>query len=146
MEINYAAESDLLRCADVFIEVFNREPWNDEWEPEKAKQYLLDFYHTPGFLGLVALEGEEVIGFLFGVKRVWWSGDEFFVHEMCVKSNQQNKGIGKAMMDRLLEELEARSITHLSLLTDRGIPAEAFYKKNGFTEVERLVFLSRGVN
>nr|WP_316046003.1 GNAT family N-acetyltransferase [Planococcus glaciei] len=65
---------------------------------------------------------------------------------MCVKSNLQNKGIGKALMDRLLEELEARSITHLSLLTDRGIPAEVFYKKNGFTEVERLVFLSRGVN
>ena len=146
MEINYVEESDLLRCTDVFIEVFNREPWNDEWEPEKAKQYLLDFYHTPGFLGLVALEGEEVIGFLFGVHRVWWSGDEFFVHEMCVKSNLQNKGIGKALMDRLLGELEARSITHLSLLTDRGIPAEAFYKKNGFTEVERLVFLSRGVN
>ena len=146
MEINYVEESDLLRCTDVFIEVFNREPWNDEWEPEKAKQYLLDFYHTPGFLGLVAQEGEAVIGFLFGVKRVWWSGDEFFIHEMCVKSNQQNKGIGKALMDRLLEELEARSITHLSLLTDRGIPAEAFYKKNGFTEVERLVFLSRGVN
>ncbi|ETP70386.1 GNAT family N-acetyltransferase [Planomicrobium chinense] len=146
MEINYVEESDLLRCTDVFIEVFNREPWNDEWEPEKAKQYLLDFYHTPGFLGLVAQEGEEVIGFLFGVHRVWWSGDEFFVHEMCVNSNLQNKGIGKALMDRLLEELEARSITHLSLLTDRGIPAEVFYKKNGFTEVERLVFLSRGVN
>lgn len=146
MEINYVEESDLLRCTDVFIEVFNSEPWNDEWKPEKAKQYLLDFYHTPGFLGLVAQEGEEVIGFLFGVHRVWWSGDEFFVHEMCVKSNLQNKGIGKALMDRLLEELEARSITHLSLLTDRGIPAEVFYKKNGFTEVERLVFLSRGVN
>jgi len=146
MEINYVEESELLRCTDVFIEVFKSEPWNDEWEPEKEKQYLLDFYHTPGFLGLVALEGEKVIGFLFGVHRVWWSGDEFFVHEMCVKSNQQNKGIGKALMDRLLGELEARSITHLSLLTDRGIPAEAFYKRNGFTEVERLVFLSRGVN
>nr|WP_316046002.1 hypothetical protein [Planococcus glaciei] len=65
MEINYVEESDLLRCTDVFIEVFNSEPWNDEWKPEKAKQYLLDFYHTPGFLGLVALEGEEVIGFSF---------------------------------------------------------------------------------
>ncbi|MDN7227383.1 GNAT family N-acetyltransferase [Planococcus sp. N064] len=146
MEINYVEESDLLRCTDVFIEVFNREPWNDEWESEKAGRYLLDFYRTPGFLGLLATEGEELIGFLFGVHRVWWSGDEFFVHEMCVKSSQQNKGIGKALVDRLLEELEARSIIHLSLLTDRGIPAEAFYKKNGFTEVERLVFLSRGVN
>ncbi|WKA51750.1 GNAT family N-acetyltransferase [Planococcus liqunii] len=146
MEINYVEESDLSLCTDVFIEVFNGEPWNDEWESEKAGRYLLDFYRMPGFLGLLATEGEELIGFLFGVRRVWWSGDEFFIHEMCVKSSQQNKGIGKALMDRLLEELEARSITHLSLLTDRGIPAEAFYKKNGFTEVERLVFLSRGVN
>lgn len=144
MEIKFVEESELLNCIAAFIEVFNREPWNDEWEPEKAKQYLLDFYHTPGFMGLVALEGEEVIGFLFGVKRVWWSGDEFFINEMCVTSSQQKRGIGKALLDRLLEELDTQKVTHISLLTDRGIPAEEFYKKNGFEEVERLVFLSRG--
>lgn len=145
MEIKVVEESDLLTCTDVFIEVFNGEPWNDEWQPEKAKQYVLDFYHTPGFMGLVATEGEETTGFLFGVHRVWWSGDEFFINEMCVKGNRQKQGIGKALLDRLLEELNTRKITHLSLLTDRGIPAEDFYKKNGFTEVERLVFLSRGI-
>lgn len=145
MEIKVVEESELLNCTAAFIEVFNREPWNDEWEPEKAKQYLLDFYHTPGFMGLVALEGEEVIGFLFGVKRVWWSGDEFFINEMCVTSSQQKRGIGKALLDRLLEELDTQKVTHISLLTDRGIPAEEFYKKNGFEEVERLVFLSRGI-
>ncbi|MCP2035522.1 GNAT superfamily N-acetyltransferase [Planomicrobium sp. HSC-17F08] len=145
MEIKVVEESELLNCTAAFIEVFNREPWNDEWEPEKAKQYLLDFYHTPGFMGLVALEGEEVTGFIFGVKRVWWSGDEFFINEMCVTNSQQKKGIGKALFDRLLEELDTQKVTHISLLTDRGIPAEEFYKKNGFEEVERLVFLSRGI-
>ena len=146
MEFKYFTEDDLLKCTQTFIEVFNEEPWNDQWEREKAARYLLNFTRTPGFIGVLAMEDEEVIGFLFGVQRAWWSGDEFFINEMCVKANQQNKGIGKALLKRLLKELGASTVTNLSLLTDRGIPAEEFYKKNGFTEIERLVFLSRGVN
>lgn len=145
MEFKSCVESDLLKCTETFIEVFNQEPWNDNWSPEKAGRYLLDFYRTPGFIGILAMEGEEVLGFLFGVQRIWWSGDEFFIHEMCVRGGQQKRGIGKALLKRLENELEVRSITHLSLLTDRGIPAEGFYKKNGFAEIERLVFLSKGI-
>lgn len=145
MEFKFFAESDLLKCTETFIEVFNQEPWNDGWNTEKAGRYLLDFYRTPGFIGVLAMEGEEVLGFVFGVQRVWWSGDEFFISEMCVRGDQQKRGIGKALLERLMDELHARSVTHLSLLTDRGIPAEAFYKKNGFAEIERLVFLSKGI-
>lgn len=143
MQLTLFTEKNLIKCTETFIEVFNAEPWNDEWEIEKAKRYLLDFIRTPGFMGIVAREEEEVIGFLFGTRRVWWSGNEFFVHEMCVKTAVQNGGIGKMLLSNLLERLDAESIENVSLLTDRGIPAEAFYKKNGFKEIERLVFLSR---
>lgn len=40
-------------------------------------------------------------------------------------------------------ELKGAKITNLVLLTDRGVPAEEFYKKNDFQEIERLVFYSR---
>lgn len=135
-----------MKCAETFMDVFNKEPWNDEWILENAKHYLLNFYHTPGFMGILAVEGEEVIGFMFGIHRVWWSGDEFFINEMCVKAKQQKKGIGKALLNHLMKELEASTVTNISLLTDRGIPAEEFYKKNGFEEIERLVFLSRDIS
>ncbi|MEK4300492.1 GNAT family N-acetyltransferase [Oceanobacillus sp. FSL W8-0428] len=145
MQFKTVEECDLLTCSKLFLNVFNEEPWNDKWTLEKAQQYLSDFYQTPGFLGVSAVENNEIVGFIFGVRRVWWSGDEFFINEMCVNTNQQNKGIGKALMDYLKEIIGSNEVATISLLTDRGIPAEEFYKRNGFKEIERLVFLSSDV-
>lgn len=145
MHFKTVEENDLNTCSNLFLSVFNEEPWNDKWTMEKAEQYLTDFYWTPGFLGVSAIENEEMIGFIFGTRRTWWSGDEFFIHEMCVDTGRQNKGIGKALINHLINELNSNSITAISLLTDRGIPAETFYKRHGFKEIERLVFLSREV-
>lgn len=144
MKFKLFEENDLIACTETFIKVFNGEPWNDEWTFTKAQTYLLDFYNTPGFLGILAVENKEVIGFLFGVQRTWWSGNEFYIHEMCVEPQRQNKGIGKLLLDYLIKSLE-NNISSIALLTDRGIPAEAFYKKYGFAEIERLIFLSKNI-
>lgn len=144
MEFKILEENDLIQCTETFIKVFNGEPWNDEWTFTKAQKYLLDFYNTPGFLGGLAIENKELIGFILGVHRTWWSGNEFYIHEMCVESQHQNKGIGKSLLDYLIKSLD-NNISNMTLLTDRGIPAEAFYKKNGFEEIERLVFLSKNI-
>lgn len=144
MKLRLFEEKDLTECIETFMEVFNGEPWNDEWTFEKAQKYLMDFSQTPGFLGILAMENEELFGFIFGVHRTWWSGDEFYIHEMCVDTRHQNKGIGKALLDFLDESL-GDEISNIALLTDRGIPAETFYKRNGFEEIERLVFLSKNI-
>ena len=144
MEFKLLEEKELIKCTETFINVFNDEPWNDEWTFTKAQKYLLDFYNAPGFLGVIALDNKEVIGFIFGVQRTWWSGNEFYIHEMCVESQHQNKGIGKSLLDHLIKLL-GNDISNITLLTDRGIPAEDFYKKNGFEEIERLIFLSKNI-
>ncbi|MEF2965875.1 GNAT family N-acetyltransferase [Paenibacillus sp. M1] len=145
MELKLFERNDLLKCVNTFINVFNEEPWNDEWSAETAYRYLIDFTNTPGFIGVVAIEGEEIIGFTFGVCKRWWSGEEFFINEMCVSIKKQKSGIGSALMGFLMKKLEAAGISNITLLTDRGIPAEAFYKKIGFTEIDRLVFLNKNM-
>ncbi|HEY4622970.1 MAG TPA: GNAT family N-acetyltransferase [Solibacillus sp.] len=143
MEFKTYTEQDLEKCTKTFIKVFNSAPWNDEWTPENATSYLTDFTHTPGFLGLLAFEHDEIVGFIFGVRRAWWSGNEFFIHEMCVASQKQHAGVGTALLNQLVNELKPHAIQNITLLTDRGIPAEAFYKKNGFEEIERIMFLNK---
>ena len=144
MDFKLLEESDLIKCVETFINVFNDEPWNDEWTFTIAQKYLLDFYNTPGFLGVVAVENNEVIGFILGVHRTWWRGNEFYIHEMCVKSQRQNKGIGKLLLNHLINSF-GDNISNVTLLTNRGIPAEVFYKKNGFEEIERLIFLRKKI-
>lgn len=145
VEYKLLVEDDLIKCTETFIEVFNDEPWNDKWTFTQAKKYLSDFYHTPGFLGILAVENEEILGCILGVNKAWWSGDECFVNEMFVKQQKQNKGIGKALLNYLIKELDNLNISNITLLTDRGIPAEEFYKNNGFEEIERIVFLHKNI-
>lgn len=137
--------ADLDTCTATFIKVFNAEPWNDNWNYESAFQYLSDYYNTPNFLGVIAIENAEMLGFIMGVQRKWYSGDEYFIHEMCVDQTVQNKGIGKAMLNHLEIQLKDKSVQSMTLLTNRNIPAEQFYKNNGFEEIERLVFLYKEI-
>ncbi|MGG4266731.1 GNAT family N-acetyltransferase [Peribacillus simplex] len=145
MEYKLFNRDDLLKCTETFVQVFNQEPWNDEWSTETAKQYLLDYINTPGFMGIIAVEGKEIIGFIFGAHKLWWSGEEFFINEMCVSMEKQKTGVGSRLLKFLMKELDLERVSNISLLTNRGIPAEAFYKKNGFTEINRLMFLSKEI-
>lgn len=146
LELRLFDGNDILQCVDTFINVFNQDPWNDEWSTDTAYRYLIDFTNTPGFTGVVAVDEEEMIGFIFGASKHWWSGKEFFINEMCVSVQKQKTGVGSALMRFLIEKLESDEISNVTLLTDRGIPAEVFYKKNGFTEIDRLVFLNKNLS
>lgn len=146
MNLRLFTGSDLEECTNVFVHVFNQAPWNDEWTTVKAFQYLNDFVNTPGFLGIVAEDGEEIIGFVFGVRKRWWSGDEFFVHELCVSTEKQHMGIGTSLLKYLEAQLELIGVKNIVCLTDRGTPAELFYEKNGFAVIDRIIFLHKDTN
>lgn len=146
MNIRDFKPSDLEFCVELFIDVFNREPWNDQWTNDRAKQYLMDFVSTPGFIGVVAANDSGIHGFIFGVSKCWWKGNEFFIHELCVRSDFHRTGTGTNMLQYLEQTLTTEGIEDIVLLTNRDIPAEKFYVMNGFKEVNRIVFLAKNLN
>lgn len=146
MKIRPFIESkDLSSCISLLINVFNHEPWNDKWSIESAEKYLQDYIQTPGFKGFIAEEESELKGFIFGFRKRWWEGDEFFVNEMCVQIKEQRSGIGTKLLKYLESSLLSEGIENITLLTNRGIPAEEFYEKNGFNVVNRLIFLHKRI-
>ncbi|MEW5323804.1 hypothetical protein V2J23_17295 [Geobacillus thermoleovorans] len=42
---------NLEQCIELYIKVFNSEPWNESWTYETAKERLTDLLHTPKFTG-----------------------------------------------------------------------------------------------
>lgn len=146
MKIRNYSSQDFEKCIQLFIEVFNNEPWNDKWSRVKAESYLHDYIHTPGFKGVVAEQDEVTYGFIFGVSKRWWSADEFFINEMCVKSSQQRSGIGTSMLNYLAEELKSEGIENMTLLTNRDIPAEQFYKKMDLKKLRESYFYPRNIS
>lgn len=145
MEIRKMTEQDLDGGTDLFVEIFNDEPWGDQWTLEGTKQYVSDFFYAPNFLGLLAVEDDEIVAFLYGASRAWWSGREFYINEMGVKKEARQKGVGTILLHALEKELEEDKVKYVSLLTDRGMPAEEFYRAIGFEEIERLVFYSKEI-
>lgn len=49
------------------------------------------------------------------------------------------------MLNYLEIQLKEKTVESMTLLTNRNIPAEHFYKNNGFDEIERLVFLYKEI-
>ena len=137
--------ADLDKCVGLFIHVFNAEPWNDNWLRNDAAQYLNAYVRSPGFIGIVAEDGSEIKGFVFGIRKKWWSGDECFVQEMCVRQEAQRSGIGTELLKELERTLRDEEIARMTLLTSRGIPAEAFYRKNGFKGIDSLIFMTKSI-
>jgi len=145
-EIRPFADPDLEACADLFIQVFSRPPWNDRWpSTEVAYAYLKEFVDTPGFQGFVAIVDQQIVAFLLGHLKRWWSGSEYYIDEFGVHPDAQGQGIGTMLVDHLKQTLLQAGIYTITLLTARDTPAAAFYEKQGFVTHQRMAFMSHRI-
>ena len=124
---------DADNCAELFKEVFSAYPWYDNWVSfEQTRTYLMELIENPVFEGYVAYNGLNMVAVCFGHKKSWWMGKEFFIDEFYVRNESQGNGIGTRMLNYVKEVIIKEGYTRLVLLTNKGIPAEEFYIKNGF--------------
>jgi len=134
-------EKDFEKTLDLFLEVFTAEPWNDKWESrEHAKDYLMDFVNTPGFLGFIAEEDDKIIGASFGHVTRFWIGKQYLINEFFISGNLQGKGYGTQLVDFIKQHCLKENYKYILLNTDRETPAEFFYKKLGFEERSDEIF------
>jgi GNAT superfamily N-acetyltransferase len=98
-----------------------------------AKEFLADPRHRL----VVALDGDLVIGFVSAV--IYMHPDkpapEMWINEIGVAPTHQRQGIGKALMQAILEEAKRSGCNEAWVLTDRAnLPAMAMYKSAGGEE------------
>lgn len=63
--------------------------------------------------------------------------------ELFVENERQGNGIGGATVNLLFKVLREEGYTRVILLTNKGIPAETFYLKNGFYNNENRAVMVR---
>ncbi len=127
---------------DVFVDVFNAEPWNDRWTTGDATRRLSDLRATPGFEGAALLVDGTLTAFVGGYRQRWWDGtDHCYIAELAVRRRAQRSGHGSRLLRAYLDRLG--DVTSFYLLTDVEGPATEFYRAAGFRPARRRHMLTR---
>jgi ribosomal protein S18 acetylase RimI-like enzyme len=96
-----------------------------------------EFLNDPRHRLVVALENHVVIGFVSAVIYVHpdKTAPELWINEIGVAPTHQRQGIGKALLQHLLEDAKQSGCTEAWVLTDReNLAAMAMYKSAGGVE------------
>ena len=137
--------NDLQKCSDLYVRVFNSEPWNDEWTSETAHTRLLELSENKRFLGYTLWESDELIGAVFCYEKTFFKGNEIFIEEMWISPNYQHKGHGKILIDEVEKYAKENGFTSVVLITGKDKPAFNFYKKYEYNHLEFLACMHKRI-
>ena len=141
MDYEAIRTDDLASCAEIFVEVFNSAPWDEDWAVSSALPHLTEIAGTPGFAGLKVISEGQMVGFVMGHVESYDTGGDFCLQEMCLRPTLQRQGIGTALLDQLKRHLIEAGARKLYLLTSRDGPAARFYEKNGFYTSDKMIMM-----
>ena len=131
---------------EVFVGVFTKEPWYDDWSDEKQlDMYINDLVGQGYSLTYGLYDDEELIGLSLGYIKHWYSGTEYIINELCVKTDRQGAGAGTFFIHAIEEAIKELGLKQIFLLTESNVPAYDFYKKNGFVQSEYNVAFSKQI-
>lgn len=127
-----------------FRDVFTKEPWNDDWSnEEQLENYIVDLIGNRNSLTLGYFDGDKLVALSMGHVKHWYCATEYYIDELCVKTQLQGQGIGRKFINAIEEYLKEHDIKAIFLLTQKDVPAYDFYKKHGFEEHENNVAFAK---
>lgn len=140
MELKRLSIDDKEAIKELFTGVFTGEPWNDDWSDSKQLDLYIEDLCGQGYSLTYGLYDEgELIGLSMGYIKHWYTGTEYIINELCIKTDRQGGGAGTFFLTQTEKAIKEMGLKQIFLLTDRDVPAYNFYKKNGYVEVSSLV-------
>ncbi len=132
------------KCADILVEAYNSDPWNDNWTKEKALEKLTCFYNSPKFIGWTAYKDNQLLGCVVGNIEPYYTGDYYYLKEMFVSVQSQKKGVGAQLMQAVKDYLKTIDIKTIILFTGKDYFPFNFYLKSGFNTMEEMRMMHFG--
>lgn len=138
MQLRQLDGRDRERVGKLFVEAFSLPPWNDRWEdPSTLRLYMEELLLPFNALCFGLFDGDgKLVAMALGRTAHFYDGTQYRVDEICVAPERQGQGLGSTLLSLLRKEAIRRGIKSIVLSTHRDFPAYAFYRKNGFEEVE----------
>lgn len=134
-------ENDFDACTIVFMEAYNRQPWNCRWTYEKAIKYLKEYAGRDNFTGFVLCVDDKVTGAAFAHTKTWWTNDQFYIDELFIDPDKQGSGYGTQLINHCNDHCKQQGIEMITLMTNKLVPAFDFYIRNDYSKVDQYVFM-----
>lgn len=134
-------KADIKSCAEIMCAVYNNEMWQCRWTAETANAYLEDYFTAGKFVGFVLEKENKIIGALFAHEKIWWNNSELYIDEMFVYPEFQRQGLGSSLINAAGKYVAEHKLAGLTLCTNKYAPAPNFYRKNGFSDNEYIMFM-----
>lgn len=133
MKVSILRKSDHDEMKKLFLDVFCNEPWFDKWNKEQLDLYMKDLTENNNSLSFAIFdEKEELIGCSLGYIFHWWEGREYFIKEFFISRKNQSQGVGSIFLTLLNDRLRVENVQHITLATEKTVPAYQFYQKMAF--------------
>ncbi|UOQ50160.1 GNAT family N-acetyltransferase [Gracilibacillus caseinilyticus] len=130
-------------CTELYMQVFNNEPWNETWTYQSARERLTDLQRTPKFLGYLLYKDDRLMGFIAGNSKKSYTGFTFYAAELCIDNWEQGNGYGTKLLTYLEERLKSIGVESLYLLTANDGKAKVFYQKNDYFVHDNRVVMKK---
>ena len=137
--------NDIPECAQIFMEAYNKLPWNYNWKPEVAIQYLTEYTDNKHFKGWVIVENGAIAGAMMAHPKSWWTNNQFYIDEIFVSSLHQGKGYGKQLIAFAEDYCKNNQLEMITLMTNKFMPAYKFYNSIDFVKVDQFVFMFKQI-
>ena len=139
MEIRAMTIGDYERVYELWIHTPGMGLNTTDDSREGIERYL---NRNPG-TSFVAVDDNEVIG----VIMAGHDGRRGYIHHTTVHPDYRNRGIGRRMVEYVMEALEHQGIHKVALVAfSRNETGNAFWEKMGFTVREDLTYRNKNIH
>lgn len=131
---------------ELFEGVFTGEPWNDDWsDGEQLDLYLEDLVGQQNSLTYGLYEDGRMVGLSMGRMKHWYTGTEYYIDELCIRTDRQGTGLGTLFLQEIEHAIREAGMVQIFLQTSADVPAYQFYRKNGFQELKGHVSFQKRI-
>ena len=129
MDYRIVNNADINQLASAMSQAYSEEPWNENWNEERAVRRVKAILGNYKAVGLAAVDNDQIIGGLLGYVDPYADEDFFFVSELFVIPERKKQGIGRQLLAELDNVLKEKGINVVQLISiDYN---EVFYHKCG---------------
>lgn len=136
------SEKDLDLITSLYVKYYN-ENEDGSWTFEKAYRRIRQVLLTPDSYCLIQEINGLYTGFLMGFIKEYDDLKSYFLEEIVIFNEYQNKGLGSLFLKELESHLLEVDVSLIELMSVNDEKHRHFYKKFSFAKVSNMMIMSK---